>query len=233
MVSSGGAKKLKQKEVVMTKGEKLKEAVVEAGRQVCPACGHNRFEETSTVYETASDLPVEADGTVEYDYANYETGETCDSGLYFQCSECNIGLIMGDDDKLEIIPDECFAGSAESAATCLGNMINLVSKAERQRRYLADRIANIDETLDGVTMLSKHCFTIRSGNLELEASLSPEYYNFKLQFKAIEQLILESRIDNVAKNLRAALESGKIKTGTIDVKLHREVVRIIKCNLGG
>ena len=217
----------------MTSGDKLKEAVEDAGRQSCPACGHKRFEETSTVYETGSNLPVEGDGTVDYENGDYETGETCEAGIYFQCSECNVGLVMGDDNKLEIVPDECFDGDASNAALVLGDMINLVSKAEGKRHVLADRIGKIDDTHPGITMLSKSCFTMRSGTIDFEESLSPEYYNFKEQFKAIEKLILESRVDNVDKNLRAALDSGKIKTANMNIKLHREVIRIIKHNLGG
>ena len=77
----------------MTKGEKLKEAVVEAGRQACPKCGHKRFEETSTVYETTSNLPVEEDGIVDYPAYVTEKDEGDDSDIIAEYLDEYLGEI--------------------------------------------------------------------------------------------------------------------------------------------
>ena len=217
----------------MTSGDKLEEAVVEATRQACSKCGHKRFEEISTVYETTSNLPIEEDGTVEYGNTYSETGETCGDAIYFQCGECNAELVMGDGDKLGLAPDECFEAMASTLAGNLGSLIESVSNAQERKRYLAFSIERLSKQNPDIKILSDNCYTIKSSSLVSE-SWSPEYYDFAAQFSALAKVIEQSSITGAAKKLYDAVESGKLVVGHERgnvVKLHPEVVRILKHSL--
>ena len=86
-----------------------------------------------------------------------------------------------------------------------------------------------------INRINDQCYTISSANLSSDLCLSPEYYNFKLQYRLIVEIIENNTIKKIQKLLNDIIHKGSIHYPTSARTYHRfhpDVVEHLKTLMG-
>lgn len=109
---------------------------------------------------------------------------------------------------------------------------NIDQKVRDIKQSLKDSIKKFTETIkklpdnNNTKRINKNCFIIKVSEINKHDSWSPEYHDFKYQYKAILKRFAKQTSLNFVKNLSLALEAGWIKmTDQHILKLHPEVIK--------
>jgi hypothetical protein len=113
----------------------------------------------------------------------------------------------------------------------------LVTKAQELAEAILSLKDGIAETIKGlpenpdINIIDKRCFTIKFSQLSADTCLSPEFYRFEFQYKALADMIKRSKAENVLRKLNEALADGWVYLSserTRRVRLHPAVVANVK-----
>ena len=113
---------------------------------------------------------------------------------------------------------------------------------ERMLKETVDRhcaeIGRIREELSGlieslpdnpnIKRINDRCFVISSKHLSPDLKLSPQYYDFKAQYREIISEINKTQFINTLKVLNEILHRGTIKKTNYTFYLHPEVIKNIR-----
>lgn len=107
---------------------------------------------------------------------------------------------------------------------------SLTKEMEQIKKEVIGIIDNLEQN-PKIKMLSKNCFVIRKNNLSNDLNLSPFYYNHKLQYEYISDIINNSRIENILSVLKNIIKTGwhkKAERTRNRVKFCPEVINKLK-----
>ncbi len=115
--------------------------------------------------------------------------------------------------------------------------IEIIKQIQDLKKKLYDSINELPDN-PKINRLSGNCFTIMSSDLSVDRVLSPEYYDFKHQYREIIKCIDNSRIETLDKVLNEIVKTGIIKQSKIDggynlFKLNPTVIEYLKQLLKG
>ncbi len=110
--------------------------------------------------------------------------------------------------------------------------IGIIKQIQHLKKKLYDSINELPDN-PKINRLNGNCFTIMSSDLSVDKVLSPEYYDFKLQYREIIKCIDKSRIETLDKVLNEIVKTGIIKQSKIDggynlFKLNPTVIKYLK-----
>jgi len=108
----------------------------------------------------------------------------------------------------------------------------MTNEINRLKQEINDLILNLPDN-PKITRLNHSCFTINSSDLSKDLVLSPLYYDFKNQYQKIVDIINETEIHEVVKQLEKLLtpnQSGSywIKYKGIRYRFNPKVIENIK-----
>jgi hypothetical protein len=72
---------------------------------------------------------------------------------------------------------------------------SLLQRADRLKKYLSQQVTSLPD--NHLNYTAANCFIISSSVLERGRCLSPEYYNFRVQYKRISEKIQKAKIENL------------------------------------
>ena len=108
------------------------------------------------------------------------------------------------------------------------NSINeLLMKAIQIREAIGYKILALPDNED-IQRQGEGCFTINSSKLDSNLNLSPEYYDFKVQYEIIAKVLSERPIEKTIDWLNELIEKETFYYKSNTIKLNPKVVEYLK-----
>jgi hypothetical protein len=105
----------------------------------------------------------------------------------------------------------------------------LVLEAIKIRKQIADCILNLPDNPNINRIGDGNCFTIKFSELEKnEMIFSAEYYDFKVQYKAIHRALIDVSLEHTIDRLFDIITKGSVTIGKHNIRLNPEVVQNLK-----
>ena len=109
----------------------------------------------------------------------------------------------------------------------INQIIPKLEQAIKIRKSIVDMILELPDNTN-IERQGKHGFSVKSSEVFKHNNLSPEYYDFKRQYKMIANKLESMPIENTVDWLLVLLEKGSIYYKNTNFKLHPEVIEYIK-----
>jgi hypothetical protein len=110
----------------------------------------------------------------------------------------------------------------------LSKINELVLEAIKVRKQIADCILNLPDN-PNINRIGHNCFTIKFSELaNNDIVLSAEYYDFKVQYKAIHRALIDVSLEHTIDRLFDIITKGSVSIGKHKIKLHPEVIQNLK-----
>lgn len=108
-------------------------------------------------------------------------------------------------------------------STSAQDIRELVNKIDAIKTEIGNEIQRLPDNPD-ITLLGKNCFTISTSKMAMDLSLSPETYDFRMQYKALAELVGRCLPENVMTVLNQTLNAGRIGM----IRLHPQVIAHVR-----
>ncbi len=100
---------------------------------------------------------------------------------------------------------------------------NINNQIEEMKKSIIKEINSFEQN-PKITPLNKNCFTINFKDLIGGTNLCPFYYNHKLQYEYIAEVIQNSKIESILNVLQEIIKTGCHKKAERDIKRFSSVV---------
>jgi hypothetical protein len=110
----------------------------------------------------------------------------------------------------------------------LSKINELILEAIKVRKQIADCILGLPDN-PNINRIGNGCFTIKFSELaKNDMVLSAEYYDYKVQYKAIHRVLIDVPLEHTIDKLFDIITKGSVIIGKHNIKLNPEVIENLK-----
>ena len=120
--------------------------------------------------------------------------------------------------------------------TTFANIVATQYLTDLEMTHIKQELTDIILTLPDnpkINRISDRCFTISSADLSSDLCLTPEYYDFKRQYKLIVQIIQKNNVERAQTLMKDIIRKGSIHyLSGVYHRFHPDVVERLKVLMG-